>query len=190
MKRIVIINGNPKDKSFSAALCESYAKGAETADAKVEIITVRNLDFEHFEAGLGNTASQDIIKVQEMIQAADHLVFIFPIWWYLMPGMLKSFIEQTFSSKFAFNYIKSGKYVKRKPLLTGKTASVIATMDAPPLYYKLIIKDPVGKMMKATMKFCGVKLKKRVYLGSVNFSDENTREKWLEKVKSIGKKFQ
>ena len=61
-------------------------------------------------------------------------------------------------------------------------------MDAPPWYYKLLIKDPSGKMLKASMAYCGIKLKSRMYFGSVKMSSEKQRENWLKKIEIYGRK--
>jgi len=40
-------------------------------------------------------------KYQDKISWADKIVFIHPMWWYIMPAILKNFIDQVFTSGFA-----------------------------------------------------------------------------------------
>ena len=39
----------------------------------------------------------EMAKYRDLITWADHLIFIFPIWWSGMPAILKSFIDRVFA---------------------------------------------------------------------------------------------
>lgn len=189
MKNILIINGNPKNESFSSAITETYKNAAENSGATIKIINMKDLKFEAFQTEFKDyEVSEDILNARKSIKEADHIVWVYPIWWYSMPAMLKAFIEQTFMSGFAFQYLKSEKMLKWDKFLTGKTTSIISTMDAPPWYYNLLIKNPGGRFLKASMSFCGIKFKNKLYFGSVKLSSEEQRQKWLQKVELFGKK--
>ena len=187
--RILIINGHPNKDSYNTALTEAYKKGALFSKAKVDVINISDLNFEAFQTQFKDyDAPEDLKKSRELIKTADHIVWIYPIWWYAMPALLKAFIEQTFMTGFAFEYLKSDKMLKWNKFLKGKTTSIISTMDAPPWYYNLIIKNPGGKFLKESMKFCGIKFKSKMYFGSVKLSSEKQRKNWLQKVETFGKK--
>ncbi len=187
-KKILIINAHPRKDSFNFALAENYRFGAEASGAELRILNIVDLDFNCFKIEFNNEQTEDSIKnAQEMILWADHTVWVFPLWWYNMPALMKAFIEQTFLSGFAFKYLKSGKVVKWEKFLKGKTAHIISTMDAPPWYYIYWLGDPVGKSLRASFDYCGIKLKKRSYFGSVKTSTQNQREEWLKSVKKLGK---
>ncbi len=190
MKHILIINGHPRKDSFNSALAETYKTSAEKMGASVKIINVKDLKFEPFQTEFKKyDAPDDILKSREMIKEAEHIVWVYPIWWYFMPALLKAFIEQTFMSGFAFQYLKSERVVKWEKFLKGKTCSIISTMDAPPWYYKILIKDPTIKMLKASMAYCGIKFKSRMYFGSVKTSSGKQRKSWLKKVEIYGSKY-
>ena len=185
--RILIINGHPKKDNYNNALAEAYKKGALSSNAIVETINVRNLKFEAFQTQFKDyDAPQDLKKSRELIKTADHIVWVYPIWWYAMPALLKAFIEQTFMSGFGFEYLKSSKRIKWNKLLSGKTTSIISTMDAPPWYYNLLIKKPGGKFLKSSMAYCGIKYKHKLYFGSVKLSSLKQRQKWLKKTEQFG----
>ncbi len=73
-------------------------------------------------------------------------------------------------------------------LLKGRIATLISTMDAPPIFMKLHDLDPGGKMMKDVTRFTGVKLVGKHYFGSVVLSSEKKREEWLARAYKIGSK--
>ena len=187
MKKILIINGHPRKDSYNTALTEAYKKGALLTNADIKILNVSELKFEVFQTEFKDyKVSDDILNARNLIKDAEHVVWVYPIWWYSMPALLKAFIEQTFMSGFAFEYLKSDKMLKWNKFLKGKTTSIISTMDAPPWYYNLIVKNPGGKFLKESMKFCGIKFKSKMYFGSVKLSSEKQRKKWLEKVEDFG----
>jgi putative NADPH-quinone reductase len=84
---------------------------------------------------------------------------------------------------------QQGKIVSWDKLLKGKSARIISTMDAPPWYYKWIIGDPGGKIMrKGILGFSGVSPVKTTYFGSVKVSTEKQRADWLKVVRNLGQK--
>lgn len=97
-------------------------------------------------------------------------------------------MEQTFLSGFAFKYLKSDKVMKWDKYLKGKSARIISTMDAPPWYYKLFVRDPGYKTMKSSLEFCGIKPVKRSYFGSIKISDDEQIKQWIKKVEVLGQK--
>jgi hypothetical protein len=60
-------------------------------------------------------------------------------------------------------------------------------MDAPPWYYKWIIGDPGGKIMrKGILGFSGISPVKTTYFGSLKLSTEGQRDKWIKSVHLLG----
>jgi NAD(P)H dehydrogenase (quinone) len=86
---------------------------------------------------------------------------------------------------FAFKFEKSPF---PKQLLKGKTARIVATMDSPTLYYKLIVGDPMYKQIKGTLAFCGIKPIKKTYIGNLKLKSKPQRKKILQKIQNIGLK--
>jgi len=67
-------------------------------------------------------------REQKLIQQADVLTFIFPIWWTGLPAMLKGYVERVFSEGFAYEINENGVV---KNLLRDKKGVIINTHDAP-----------------------------------------------------------
>jgi len=103
--------------------------------------------------------------------------------------MLKGFIDRVFLPGITFQPIE-GKPLPKK-LLKGKTSRVIITADAPSWYNYLYMKRPlINQFKKGVLEFCGIRPVKVTYLAPVKGSSLVTREKWLEKMKQLGSKFQ
>lgn len=189
--KILVIFGHPSKKSFGRSLTQEYVKGAKEAGHKIAILDLVDLKMEPF---LKNTYKEEValrgalLKSQKQIKWADHLVFFFPIWWATPPALLKTFLEIILQRKFAYKYRRPllGFIPRWDKLLTGRTARVIMTLGAPPLYYRWILGNPAYKMMKANLNFCGIRPVKADYFGPVEISSEKTKKSWLNKTYQIG----
>jgi putative NADPH-quinone reductase len=188
-KKILIILGHPSRESFCHALSDAYKRGALASGAEVREIRVGDLNFNpNLAHGYRRITEleDDLVGAQNQIQWAQHLVFVYPTWWWAMPALLKGFVDRVFLPGFGFKY-RTGSIWWDK-LLTGKTARLIVTMDAPVWYYWVINRGRTHTAMKKmTLEFCGIKPVRTTTFGSVKRSSEQQRSAWLEKVLNIGK---
>jgi NAD(P)H dehydrogenase (quinone) len=93
-------------------------------------------------------------RYRTLVDKADCLVFIFPVWWQNMPAMLKGFMDIVFSPGFAheFNPI-DGKLRQR---LKGKKAIVINTYGRSAQEAESFGNSPSVLLDKAILRFTGV----------------------------------
>lgn len=188
MKKIVIINGNPDKNSFSYALADAYAKGAKQSGAEISYINIGELNFSpNLSHGYQKRTDlePDLVDAIEKIKTADHQVWVFPMWWYSMPAVMKGFIDRTFLPGITFRPIE-GKPLPEK-LLKGKSARLIITADTPSWYNKLFIGNPVtNQLKKGTLQFCGVDPVKVTYIAPIKNSTEAFRKKHLNNAEKLG----
>ncbi len=188
MKKILVINGHPDDKSLCFELARQYKAGAESSGAECELVNLRDLEFNPIlESGyrMRTELEPDLLKVQQQILDCDHLVLVYPNWWSTYPALLKGFIDRVFLPDFAFRYRENS--VLWDKLLKGKSARLIVTMDTPGWYYWLINKSPGhNSMKKGILGFCGFGPVKITSFHSLRFSTETSRNKWISKVEKLG----
>lgn len=189
MKKILIINGHPDKKSFNYGISKSYKIGAANSGAEIKEINIRELKFNpNLEFGYRKRTElePDLLDAQEKIKWADHLVWVYPVWWGSVPAIMKGFIDRVFLSGFAFSKKENSVWWDKH--LTGKTARLICTLDQPPWYYKWIYRSPShNAMKKLTMQFVGIKKVKITTIGPIRLSKEEFRTKWLKKIEKLGK---
>lgn len=192
MKKILIINGHPDKASFCTSLAESYLQGTKKTQVDATLIHLTDLTFTpilQFGYRHRTELEHDLLKMQQLIKEADHLVFIYPIWWGTAPALLKGFIDRVFLPRFAFKYQPGARLPEK--LLRGKTARVIVTMDAPVWWYYLVYRRPGDNgMERATLKFCGIKPVRFTHFGSVKNSTLELRQSWLQRVEYLGASMQ
>ncbi|MFC3023585.1 NAD(P)H-dependent oxidoreductase [Vibrio zhugei] len=188
MKKVLVINANPKKNSFCGALSGYYVQAAID---KHEVKQIHLSDM-HFETSLDagyetETALEpDLVRFQELITWSEHIVIITPVWWGSVPAKFKGLVDRVFLPNFAFRYVK-GKAMPDK-LLVGRSAEIIVTLDTPPLWYKYIQGNIIYKQLKiAILDFAGIKNRKTTYLGPIIGSTVQKRKEWLDKVSALAK---
>ena len=180
---VLIIHTHPNPNSFNHAILEQVEQGLKDGNHSYTVIDLYADNFNPVLVYNAQIKRRDLVNdeetahYRELIKQADHLIFIYPIWWYGAPAMLKGFIDRVFVSGFA--YTSTGKLPKG--LFTDKSAWVIYTIDSPSWFVKLFRKSIEWKVMKkAVLNFCGVKNIKRTMLADVKNSNLAGRQKWLE----------
>ena len=188
-KRVLIVLGHPalERQSFSEALVVAYQAGAHSAGNEVKIVSVARLSFDPIlhEGYCGDQPPEpDLIDVQEKIRWADHLVFIYPMWAYMIPALLKGFFERTFTRDFA--YAAKSRNPLKAGLLDGKSARLIQTMAMPSLIYRLFYQAHGAKALKSMLKFCDIAPVRITLFGTIDESDVR-RKTYLDKTRALGK---
>lgn len=188
MKHILIINGHPNKESFNYALHQAFKRGIHKHTVEEMMVTDLQFDLNLAHGYKSNQPLEpDLIKAQQSISKADHIVWIYPMWWGAMPALLKGFIDRVLLPGFAFKYRKSSNLWDK--LLAGKTTEIICTTDYPIGILKWYFGEGGVKVMrKMILDFCGLKTLRTTYIGPVRPSTPEQREKWLLKVEQIAGK--
>tara|TARA_R110002049_G_scaffold13089_6_gene57444 strand:- start:4217 stop:4795 length:579 start_codon:yes stop_codon:yes gene_type:complete len=190
MKQVLIINGHPDKESFNYALSKAYLKGATNTNSILSQINISDLDFSpNLKFGYRKRIElePDLISAIDKIKKADHIVWVFPMWWYSYPALMKGFIDRTFLPGITFDVVKGNPFPKK--LLKGKSARLIITADTPKWYNFFVMKRPaINQFKKGTLQFCGINSVKVTYISSIKDSNLAFREKWLKKVFILGNK--
>lgn len=190
MKTLIIYN-HPYEGSYNHAILTSVIKGIKKAQGQYEVI---DLDKENFNPVMTSADLLGFVKHEaadplakryaEKIYEADHLVFIFPIWWELMPAMTKGFIDKVIYPGLTYDYGENGiSMVSLLPNL--KSTTIITTMNTPKVMYHFIYGNALKKaLIKGTFKKSGMKNVKWLSLNMIKMVKENKRQHWLDKIES------
>ncbi len=190
-RRIVIVQGHPDPGGgrYGHALAQAYLEGATEAGHEVDILPVAEFDFpllrtkQDFE---GTDPPEVIVRCQQAIKRADHLVIIHPLWLGSMPALLKGFLEQVFRPGFAFGKPEKPGRPGAK-LLRGKSARVIVTMGMPGFAYRWFYRAHAVKSMERNiLAFTGFGPIHRTLIGMVEARDDAGRTKRLAEVRKLG----
>ncbi len=186
-KRILMIFGSPKDNSLCNALGEAYAQGARSEGHVVRLLKLGEMAFDpvlHQGYDQSQALEPDLLEAQRQIHWAEHLVFVYPVWWGGVPALLKGFFDRVFLPGFAFRYRGVRSWEK---LLEGRTADLLVTLDTPPWYFRWIYGAPGHRQMTRTiLGFCGIKTRRLAEFAPVRASSEEQRQAWLRKAETMG----
>ncbi|MES2597308.1 MAG: NAD(P)H-dependent oxidoreductase [Verrucomicrobiota bacterium] len=172
---VLVIDAHPRESSFCHALAEAAAAGATAASHEVRLLALREL---HFDLNhRGQPLEPCLLQAQEDILWAQHLIIIHPVWWGSMPALLKGWLDRVLQPGFAFGEREDGSY---QPLLTGRTATVISTLDTPlPVYRWLLGAPSVRALSDSTLRFCGIRPAQVLLLSALRHSTRQHRQCWL-----------
>ncbi|RBJ84270.1 flavodoxin family protein [Pseudomonas sp. MWU12-2534b] len=180
-KRILVILGHPSRNSLCAALSERYLKAAQEAGHEVRQLRLGDLRFDPvLREGYRQIQplEEDLRQAQADILWAEHLTWVFPIWWGGIPALMKGFLDRVLLPGFAFKY-RPGKAFPEQ-LLKGRTAHLMVTMDTPPWYFRWFYRMPgLQQMRRTTLAFCGIKPLRTLTFGPVLDASEERKADWL-----------
>lgn len=185
MKNILILNAHTSSDSFCDAISKTYYSFAKEAGNNVELVNVRDLNFDINFLATRESDEAEILNQRKLILWANEVIIVIPNWWSGVPAKFKGYIDRVFVSSFAFEYGANGM---PKGLLTDKSAFVYITQDSPCFWTKLFVGDPLWKMInRGVLKFCGFNVKGHKIFSTVRKSSEKKRKAWLKEVQNRAK---
>ena len=185
---ITAIFGHPDPDSFNRALAEAYLEGATASGATVERIDLDTLDFDpilHRGYREEQPLEADLVRAQQAITRANHVFVASPVWWGAPPALLKGFFDRTFLPGWAFRF-RAGIPIPER-LLTGRSAHVLLTFDAPNLVYTFAYaRSATRAICTAVLRFCGFGPITTTHVGMVRFLPAPVRDLQLARMRRLG----
>jgi len=191
--KVLIVFTHPNPQSFNHALLENVAAGLKEAGHEVRI---KDLYQENFDpilkaddlASLQKGVIPPKIKAeQDQLLWAEGLVFIYPLWWFDRPAMLKGWFDIVLTNGLAFEYSSEGA----TGLLKHQRALVIITAGGSEQYFKdndalQLIHRPVTD---GTLSFCGINDVSHEIFYDISSLNDKERGEILNKTKELGLNF-
>ena len=132
---ITIVYCHPYDKSFNHALLQAVTDKLSGLGREYDVINLYGENFNPVldSVGLGlyskgETDDEMVRRYQKALEQTDHLIYIFPIWWGMMPAMLKGFIDKVFLRGIIYDYTPEGALM---PCLSIDKTTLITTSESP-----------------------------------------------------------
>ena len=183
MKKL-IISANPSTLGFTHKIVDTYSKLSIANWDTVEKLDLYNTDlkqdFLKYEDKKEMWKDEITKQIQAKITWADELIFIFPIWWWDAPAILKNFIDCNFGAGFAFKYDTNGKSIG---LLKWKSARIITTAGAPSFFYKFLLHIQILWNLNR-IGFCWIKQKSFTVFGNMD-SKKTNKDLYLKKLNKL-----
>ena len=107
---ILVTVAHPREKSLTFSLMHALLRGLTDAGHTTEVLDLYRSDFSQVlkegDEPAWNQENQTYSrKVEEEMQRMnrhDALVYVFPLWWWSMPAMLKGYIDRVWNYGYAY----------------------------------------------------------------------------------------
>ncbi|MCK0128477.1 NAD(P)H-dependent oxidoreductase [Erythrobacter sp. F6033] len=184
---VLLIDGHPDEGRYVTHLLDCY-ENALPSSCTVTRVALRDLNYSpNLKHGYRKRTDwePDILMMAERLDACDHVVFAFPMWWGAEPAMLKGLLDRLVLPGFMFTYHENDTWWDKN--MVGRSADAIITMDTPPWFHRLAHGNAiVQRWKKQVLGFCGFKPVRILPLGQVKFGGaEKHAAKWSGKVEKL-----
>jgi len=133
--RTLVVVAHPDPGSLTAVAATQLQLLLGEADAQVADLSREGFD-PRFSTddrdvyrGRAQGPSADVAAEQARVDAVDHLVLVFPVYWWSMPALLKGWVDRVFVGGWAFDE-QDGEIVPRLQRLTVHLLPVSGTSEA------------------------------------------------------------
>jgi len=189
MAKIAIIIGTSLTDSYCEALGRAYLRGAESAGHDATLFVLGDMRFDAI-LREGYRREQplepDLITARAAFVAADHVVFVFPLWCGDMPAIMKGFIERLLQPDL-LAFQKAGGGVKAK-IYKNKSARIVMTMGMPAWFYRWYFGAHALKLMKRNiLNFVGIGPVRSTIFGMIEAVGNEKRRTWLREMEAMGR---
>ena len=183
MKKVFLIYGHYNEKSFNAAIRDTFIKTAKENGNEVDCVDLYKEKFNPVFAG--EEPDEVVVDHQIRIEKSDIIVLIAPIWNFRMPAIVEGWIDKVLSPPWAFRFKKIiGNYGYPIGNLKGKKAVVFCTYGSPQFAIRtFFLNMPTKRLRRGVFNICGIRrvIYRRYF--AVPFVSDAKRDKFLEDVK-------
>jgi NAD(P)H dehydrogenase (quinone) len=191
--KILVVFAHPRRASFTGALLDQFTSGLLEAGHSVEIADLYREGFnpclgeeDLAQFAEGGVMPADVLYEQARVEAADALGFVFPVWWWSFPAILKGWIDRVWSQGWAYDFT----YEKATGLLRQRKAVLLGSGGTSHQAYRRY--GYYGAMQRqldtGIMRYCGIEQTAIYIFPGVDKLDA-ARPVYLAKAKEIGRRF-
>lgn len=189
-KKILVFLGQEDKETLCGMLADAYEAGAKAGGHEVRRVNIGDLKFDpllHHGYKVIQELEPDLKKVQEDIKWAEHIVILYPIWWSMMPAILKGFFDRVWLPGFAYHFHPHLGWDK---LLKGRSGHVIITMDSWPILSRIMFGDSTNEIGRAILGFSGIHPVRIEKVGPIKHATDAAKAKIKAKIYDHGLKAQ
>lgn len=107
---LLTVFSHPFRDKYPAAVMDSFHAPFERSGHTIDVLDLHREQFDprftaedhaHF---WGGSIPPGIEDMHRRVEAADRLAFVFPVYWWSMPALMKGWIERVFTAGWAYQY--------------------------------------------------------------------------------------
>lgn len=155
--KCLVVCCHPLADSLCKQLTQSVSTQLENAGHQV---SVDDLYADRFDPALNDSERSSYYEdtfqlsadngLADRLQQAEALILVFPTWWFGFPAMLKGWFDRVWGPGIAFDHGENFGPIKPR-LLQLKHAMVVTTLGSPWWVDRLIMRQPVKRVVKVAL---------------------------------------
>ncbi len=182
MKKIFIVYGHYNEKSFNAAIRDTFIETVVKNGHKVDVVDLYKEKFNPVFSG--EEPSENVLDHRNRIEKSNVIVLIAPIWNFRMPAIVEGWIDKVLAPPWAFKFKRLfGNYGYPLGNLKGKKAIVFCTYGSPQFAVRtFFLNMPTKRLRRGVFNICGITdvIYRRYF--AVPFVGNQKRKKFLDDV--------
>ncbi|HJD98583.1 NAD(P)H-dependent oxidoreductase [Levilactobacillus brevis] len=140
----------PHHRSFLAAVAHQVQQQLQAEQQTVDLIDLHADGFDPVMSAAelqlwrqGQPVNDQVADYQRRLRAADQIIFMFPVWWEVMPAMTKGFLDKVYAKGQLYTADTMQTTLTQHPQIR-----VITTMSTPNWTYRWIFGAPLRKALQ------------------------------------------
>ncbi|MEW2015057.1 NAD(P)H-dependent oxidoreductase [Rhodococcus sp. NPDC076796] len=190
MTALVVVSHSDPD-SLTHHVARSVSEAIRTAGGTVETADLAAENFDprfaggdlNLFRGKGITPA-DVRAEQERIDRADHLVLVFPMYWWSMPALLKGWIDRVFVGGWAYDITADSGFVKKLDRLTVHLVA-LAGDDADSFERHGVYDAFRTQIERGIVEYCGATVGSTTFLHE---TDTRSRDELATEAQDLGER--
>lgn len=164
---LLTVFSHPVRHSYPGAVLDVFHEPFESAGHSIDVLDLHAEEFDprftdadhaHF---WGGPLPAGVADMHRRVEAADRLAFVFPVYWWGMPAMMKGWIERIFTGGWAYQFGSGvpdrGKAPPSSLLRNIPTMLIGIGGTAEPTYAKYGYDDAMRTQIDVgTFAYCGI----------------------------------
>lgn len=199
--RLLTVFSHPRPDRYPAAVMDAFHEPARAAGVEVDVLDLHAEGFDprftdedhaHF---WGGPVPDDVAAMHRRVEGADRLAFVFPVYWWSMPALLKGWIDRVFTPGWAYQYGDGVEDRGKKPvrgLLPRVPTTLLGIAGADVATYERYGYDEAmrAQLDVGIFAYCGITDVETHLVYDVE-GDHNgpARERGLEIARGVGARF-
>jgi NAD(P)H dehydrogenase (quinone) len=186
--KVLTVFSHPRRQSLSGAVLDAFADGLRAAGHEVEIADLHGEGFDPVMTEADEPDWNDsrkrysdaVLREQARIARNDAMAFVFPVWWWSLPAMLKGWIDRVWNNGWAYGDTK----------LTHRRAVLLALAAGSQRSYEKNKYDAAidVQVVHGIMHYCGI-ADARLHMLYDTLDDDATRVALIARARELGKTF-
>lgn len=107
---VLTVFAHPLPGSYPAAVMEAFHEPLRPAGHSIDVMDLHREGFDprfteaDHASFWGGPTAPGIAEMHRRVEAADRLAFVFPVYWWSMPALMKGWIDRVFTAGWAYQY--------------------------------------------------------------------------------------